>query len=111
MGVLFGVQPTCCECMVILDEGQKTERSEPCPFEACPNDCEVSLRRLRTGATDEEVLWFEATHVPSGLTVKADEIPGKPGVMSTIKARGDAGKQRIVDKLLKAVEEFGNDKG
>lgn len=81
MGFLFGVQPP------LVEDG-------------------IEFRRLRTGATDAHVLWFEARDLASGISVKADELEGKPGVMSTRLAAGDEGKQRLISKLLDAVEEF-----
>lgn len=92
MGVLFGVQPDSCDCGV--------------PVTACKADCRTVYRSLRTGATDAEVLWFEARDLDSGISVKADEIAGQPGVMSKELARGDAGKDRLVSKLEKTVKEF-----
>lgn len=92
MGFLFGVQPDSCSCGVAFDE--------------CEHGCTVRYRSLRTGATDDHVLWFSATDLETGITVKADEIPGFPGVMSQKKAAGDAGRQRLYDKLVEAVKEF-----
>jgi hypothetical protein len=78
MGIMFGVQP------VITEDG-------------------VELHSLRTGATDDDLLWFKA--VGSGVTVSADEIEGKPGVMSTQRARGEAGKARLLAKLQATIKE------
>lgn len=81
MGILFGVQPP-------ILEG------------------ETEFHSLRTGSNGSEVLWFKAVDLPSGLSVQADEIPGKPGVMSHQKASGASGKARLVTKLAAVVEEM-----
>lgn len=81
MGILFGVQPP-------IIEG------------------DTELHSLRTGSDGSEVLWFKAIDLPSGLSVQADEIPGKPGVMSHQKASGEPGKYRLVTKLAAVVKEM-----
>lgn len=96
MGHLFGVQPDSCECGFLTDPEPDGKGHDP--------QCDITYRSLRTGATDDEVLWFHAHHRPSGLNCAADEIA--PGVMSTQRARGEVGKTRITAKLLALVEEF-----
>lgn len=85
MGLIHGVQPP------LIEEG-------------------VEYHSVRQGGAAEgseaPILWFKATDLATGHSVKADEVSGQPGVMSVNRAVGAAGKARLKDKLAKVVSEF-----
>lgn len=64
------------------------------------------LYSIRTGSGDDDVLWYRAMHVGSMIAVKGDEIAGQPGVMSQELCRGEPGKERLLARLVRAVDEF-----
>lgn len=86
MGLIHGVQPP------IIENG-------------------VEYHSVRQGGAAEgseaPLLWFKAVDLATGHSVKADEVSGQPGVMSVLRAAGEAGKGRLKDKLDKVVAEFG----
>ncbi len=84
MGLIHGVQPP------VIEDG-------------------IEYHSVRAGGAAEgsaPLVWFQARHIESGLIARADEVSGRPGVMSLQRATGEAGKGRLKDKIAKLVEEF-----
>lgn len=84
MGLIHGVQPP------IVEDGVEY----------------YSVRQGGAAEGDAPILWFKALDLATGHSVKADEVSGQPGVMSVIRASGEAGKGRLKDKLAKVLAEF-----